>query len=163
MPAVATGSRRGQEPKTWSADPTEKQVGEDGFEVRFEYVDGELTPFSLKPYPEAERPRYFCQHNGIEMRFRSRVMNELGFQPTIQKERWTDGEYRPRNAWEEHMTREYMKKTFKGCVDPDTWRISDHPKGEGHWWRCQCGYHSPNLDVFEQHQREYSHDRMQSE
>ena len=157
----ATATRRA--PKTLSADPTERQFDEDGYEVRYEEIDGVETPLSLKPYPEAERPHYWCQHNGIEMRFKSRYLTDDGRQPTIQRERWTDGDYYARNEWEDFKVRQWMKQTLLGCVDPDTFRHVLHPKGEGHMWRCQCGYACPNLDVFEQHQREYGHQIMRVE
>lgn len=162
--ATATAPEKRQAPKTHSADDTVYQRGEDGYEVRYEEVDGELVPFSLAPYPLSERPVYYIPHNDMGMRFRARLKNEAGFQPTIQKERWLGGAFSPRNAWEEHMTRRWMRRNVVGCADPDKWKGGDHPKGEGHGWRCGCGFFCPNWDVFEQHQRFYSdHNTMRSE
>ncbi len=152
--ATATAARR--VPRTQSADPTALELGEDGFRVRYEDVDGEPVAFSLKPYPETGRPLYWNPiYPGCEMRWRSRTLNDLGFQPTIQKERWTDGKFYPRNAWEEHMTREWMKVTLRGCNDPDKWKGVDHPKGGE--WRCQCTWHTGNWEAFEDHRRQLRH------
>lgn len=153
--ATATATRR--EPKTLSADPTERQFDEDGYEVRYEYVEGELQPFSLKPYPEAERPLYWNPiYPGQEMRWKARHLTEEGLQPTIQRERWTDGKYYPRNAWEEHMTRESMKK-LPGGGNPDKWRGVNHPNGPDAFWRCQCTWPCGNFQAFEDHRRYLKH------
>ncbi len=154
--ATATAERR--VPKTQSADPTLVETGEDGFRVRYEEVGGELVAFSLKPYPEAQRPLYWNPiYPGSEMRWRSRELNDLGFQPTIQKERWTDGKFHPRNAWEEHMTREWMKKSLTGCSNPDLWKGENHPDGPGHVWRCQCSFPCGNWQAFQAHRRYLRH------
>lgn len=160
--ATATAERARRANGTPTADTTVYERGEDGHEVRYEEVDGELVPFSLAPYPESARPVYWCPRPGIEMRFRAREKNHLGFHPMIQRERWIDGRFSPRNAWEEHMTREWLKQTITGA-NPDAWKGSDHPRGEGHGWRCECGFLCPNWAVFEQHQRLLAHTQMRSE
>ena len=146
-----------------TADTFAYQTGEDGFEIRYEVVDGQEVPFSLKPYAESERPTYWCPHNGIAMWFKARYLNDFGIQPTVERHRWIDGQFSPANPWQNHKTREFMVKNFKGCIDPDRWKGADHPKGEGHGWRCQCGFFCPVWEVFEQHQREYGHQAMRSE
>ncbi len=160
--ATATAPRRA--PTTQSADPTPKLLGEDGYPMREEEVDGELVAFSLKPYPEHERPLYWNPiWPGQEMRWKSRMLNEFGFQPTIQKEQWTDGRFRPRNAWEEHMTRAWMKTSLPGCSDPDLWKGVSHPDGEGAEWRCHCTWHTGNWKAFQAHRQYLRHQEAMSD
>lgn len=157
---MATATRRPVE--THSADPTVLEIGEDGFPIRYEEVDGELVGFSLKPFPEAERPLYWNIYPNQEMRWRSREKNQFGWQPTIQKEVWLEGKFSPRNPWEEHMTRQWMRRVLPGCTNPDEWKGIDHPKKGV--WRCHCSWACGNYTVFEQHQRSLSHTRgMRSE
>jgi hypothetical protein len=141
-----------------AADPTAPEVGEDGYPVRYEEVDGELVAFSLKPYPEAERPLYWNPiYPGQEMFWRAREKNDHGFRPIIWRQRWTDGQFRPGNAWEEHVTREFLK-TLPACGDnPDKWRGVNHPDGEDAEWRCQCTWHTGNWTALRDHMRHLRH------
>jgi hypothetical protein len=172
--ATADVSRR-RLPRTASADPAARQVGEDGYETRQVMVNGELVSLSLKPYPDGldangdyhpeadQRPLYWNPiYPGGEMRWRSPFLNDLGFQPTIQKERWLDGQFRPRNEYEEHMTREWMMKSLTGCNDPDKWKGVNHPE-EGGEWRCQCSWHTGNWQAFHAHRRYLRHQESMSE
>jgi hypothetical protein len=155
--ALATQAKPARRlPTTQSADPTTPMTGEDGYPVRLEEVDGDLVPFSLKPFPESERPLYWNPiYPGQEMRWRSREKNEFGFQPTIQREKWLDGQYRPRNAWEVHMTREFLKRLPGG--DPDGWQGVNHPDGPDAEWRCQCTWHTGNYKAYMAHRRYLRH------
>ena len=165
---MATATKERHEPRTLSADPTERQFDEEGYEVRFERVGDDLVAFSLKPYadgadangvyhPEADqRPLYWNPiYPGGEMRFKSRVVNDRGIRPTIQKERWIDGKFRPRNDWENHMTREWMKRSLNGCNNPDIWKGVNHPSGGE--WTCQCTWHCGNWQALEAHCRYLRH------
>src|SRR4249919_158490 len=93
---------------TATTDPLPPEMGEDGWPERVWMVDGRAQRFSLKPWPFDERPFYWNPiYPGQEMWWRSQKKNRIGLQPVIQKERWIDGKFAPRNAWEEMMTREY--------------------------------------------------------
>ena len=155
--ATATAPRERRLPTTQSADPETPGVGEDGFPTRQAMVNGELVAFSLKPYPEHERPLYWNPiWPGQEMRWRSPFLNELNFQPTIQREAWHFGQFRPRNGWEEHMTRTWMRRILPGCADPDDWKGTDHPKGGQ--WRCHCSFACGNWAAFEAHRLYLRHE-----
>lgn len=171
---MATATRERREPRTVTADPTERQFDEEGFEIRYERLGEDLVAFSLKPFPDGvdasgvyhaerdERPLYWNPiYPGGQMRWKSRFLNDHGFQPTIQKERWIDGQFRPRNPWEEHMTREWMKRSLPGGGNPDLWKGNDHPQGEE--WRCQCSWHTGNWRAFQAHRRYLRHQESMSE
>ncbi len=146
------------------ADPTKRHYDDEGHEIRYERVNGEWVGFSLKPYPEDQRPLYWNPiYPGGEMRWRSPHQNGMGFQPTIQKERWIDGKFEPRNAWEEHMTREWMKSSLVGCNDPDIWKGINHPEGPNGEWRCQCSWHTGNWQAFHAHRRYLRHQESMSD
>jgi len=143
-------------PTTQSADPTPPQTGEDGYPVRYEMVDGELTAFSLKPFPEAERPLYWNPiYPGQEMRWRSHEKNEFGFQPTIQKEQWHEGRFRPRNPWEVFKTEDFLRSLPGGR--PDLWQGVNHPEGPDAEYRCECSFPCGNYAAFKAHLRYLRH------
>jgi hypothetical protein len=181
MATMTEQKRGGGIPKTGSIDPliddpTKRQFDEEGFEIRYERVDGAWVGFSMKPYPDGrdaqgvyhagadERPLYWNPiYPGGEMRWRSPHLNSMGFQPTIQKEQWTDGVYRPRNDWELHMTREWMMRSLPGCNDPEQWRGVNHPEGPTGEWRCQCTWHTGNWKAFHAHRRYLRHQESMSD
>ena len=146
--------------QTASADPSPPTQGADGFPVRKWEVDGEVREFSLRPYPEDERPVYWFYRPNMSMWWRSQDINEYGLQPVIQKEAWLFGKFAPRNDWELHMTREWLRNEK---VDPDKCVGENHPEGPGHGWRCECAFLCSNWYVFQQHQRSLSHTKLRSE
>ena len=154
--ATAPAKAQRRLPVTQSADPTTPQTGEDGYPVRYEEVDGELVAFSLKPFPEHERPLYWNPiYPGQEMRWRSRELNDFGFQPTIQKEQWHEGKFRPRNAWEVYQTEKFLRTLPGG--DPARWQGVNHPEGPDGEWRCSCSWHCGNYHAYMAHRRYLRH------
>lgn len=161
MVAVVEQTERGRKLTTATADPAPPGVGEDGFPERVWEVDGEDVTFSLKPYPLAERPVYWYTGLGALMWWRSQRQNEHGLQPVIQKECFVDGSFAPRNAWEEHMTRAFLRQKH---VDPDKSRDERHPEGADHAWRCAtCMFRCPSHHVMKAHQLKATHNGMLSE
>lgn len=159
---MATATRERTAAERGLETPDESGVGEDGYPVRHELVDGERVPFSLKPYPADERPLYWNSGGTGEqpLLLRSSLPDERGRRPIVQREAWSDGKYRPRNAWEEHLTRVWMTRNIAGCANPDEWKGNDHPKGPGYAWRCaNCGWQCGNIHAFEQHQLSLGHHR----
>ncbi len=157
---AATEERTGRKLTTATADPAPPGVGEDGYLSRVWEVDGKDVMFSLNPFPAAERPVYWYTGVGARMWWRSQRINEYGVQPVIQKEAYVDGSFAPRNPWEEHMTREFLRENH---VDPDKSRDERHPEGPGHVWRCECAFICPSWHVFDAHQRKLGHKHMRSE
>src|SRR5262245_190535 len=94
--------------KLVSATTVEPEVviTEDGRKVRtWELPDGSVVELSLEEIPLAARTTYWNPiFPGQEMWWRSQEQNQWGIQPVMQKEKWIDGKYLPRNEWEEHMT-----------------------------------------------------------
>lgn len=143
-----------------SGEPEQPTVGEDGSPVA--YRGG--VAYSLKPYPEDERPLFWNPiYPGQEMRWKAEEINEYGLFPTIQKEIWLEGKFRPRNDYEAHMTREWMKASLPGCNDPDEWQGVNHPEGPGHQWRCECSWPCGNWKAFQAHRRYLRHRESLSE
>jgi hypothetical protein len=139
------------------------EVGDDGFPIRHWKVGDEVVAFSLKPYPEQERPLYWNPiYAGQQMWWREQDVSEFGFQRVIQKEVWHDGKFYPRNAWEEHMTREFLK-TLPSGGDPDSWKGVNHPDGPDHQWRCECSWPCGNWRAFQAHRRFLGHREAMTE
>ena len=162
---MATATRERQGPPDVLARPEQAEMGEDGYPVRYELVNGELTPFSLKPYPVNERPLYwsFGGTGTQPLWLRSTAPNERGEHPIVQREAWQDSKYWPRNAWEEHVARAWLGRQIGGTPNLDEWRGVDHPRGPGYEWKCgTCSWRCGNTAAFEQHQRALSHDGMKS-
>lgn len=157
---VATAERSGRKLETATADPAPPTTGEDGTPVRVWEVNGEEIAFSLTPYAAEERPTYWFTGSGAVMWWRAQRINDYGVQPVIQKEAFIDGSFSPRNAWEEHMTREFLRENH---VDPDKSRDERHPEGAGTFWRCECAFRCPSWHVFSAHQRKLGHRHMRSE
>lgn len=138
------------------------RTGEDGYPVKVWNVNGEDVEFSLRPYTEAEQKRYWNpQGPGAPMWWRSQELNDHGLQPIIQREVWLDGSFIPRNAWEEHMTIEWLKTVDGGSAGP-TWVGYDHPDNKPgepkKYWICaECGNAYGVYSVFDQHQRMKHH------
>ena len=155
--ATATMERTRQEPVVIPE-------GDDGYPVMHRTVDGERVAFSTKPFAEAARPLYWNPiYPGQEMWWRAEEPNAHGFRPVIQKEAWTDGCFRPRNPYEEHMTREWMVNALPGCSDADLWKGENHPDGPGHVWRCECSWPCGNHKAFQAHRRHLKHQEMMSD
>lgn len=141
-------------PKAPSPQPPAPSPEDDGYPVRL--IAG--VPYSTKPYAEDARPLYWNPlYPGCEMSWRSETKNERGFHPIIQKEAWTDGQFRPRNDWEREMTRNWMRQTLEGCNDPDAWSGVNHPEGPDAEWRCECTWHCGNYRAFSAHLRHLYH------
>lgn len=159
--ATATAERRSRTMTTATAAPEEvSEVGEDGYPVRRWTVDGEAVAFSLRPFEPHERTVYWNpQGAGAPMWWRSQEMNEERHKPIIQRESWIDGKFSPRNAWEEHMTVEWLRSLTGG--NPEKWRGYNHPDNEPgqppHHLRCQCSWLCGNWQAFKQHQAQTGH------
>jgi hypothetical protein len=149
-PALLTADDLELDLVTATADPLPPTMGEDGWPERLWKVDGEVRTFSLQPWPVAERPVYWNPiYPGQEMWWRSQKKNRLGMQPVIQKERWTDGKFAPRNEWELMMTREFLA-SLPLCADPEDWKGITHPDGEA--WRCgECKFLCGNWRAYKAH------------
>ncbi len=159
--AVATEERTGRKLTTATADPAPPGVGEDGYLVRRWDVDGEEVAFSLKPFAAAERHTYWYTGVGAAMWWRSQRINDFGVQPVIQKEAWVDGSFSPRNPWEEHMTRAFLRENH---IDPDKSRDERHPEGKS--WICGegfCNFACPSWHVFTAHQRKLGHKSIRTD
>lgn len=160
----ATGAKapEGRKLETATADPAPPTRGAGGEAVRVWDVDGEEQEFSLAPYPEDERPRYWYIGVGARLRVKAQRINDWGIQPTVLNERWVDGSYRPKNAWEEHVVRAFLRRHH---VDPDKSRDERHPEGEEAMWRCGegfCNFACPSWHVFQAHQRKLRHANIRS-
>lgn len=153
--AKGAAAERGDVIESATKDPNPPGIGEDGYPYREWKVGGEVRRFSLKPYPEDERPLYWYPR-GINqnMKWRSQERNQYGIQPVIQWERWIDGKFRPRNEWEEHMTRTWLSERKGG--NPDRWKGINHPRPGG-YWTCECGWSCNNWNVLEDHCRALTH------
>ena len=159
MPAIVEQTER--EMETATADPSPPTRGKDGGLVRLWKVNGETVEFSLAPFPPDDRPVYWFTGMGAQMWWRSQTINSFGVQPVIQKEAFVDGSFAPRNPWEEHMTREFLRSQN---VDPDKSRDQRHPEGPGHFWRCgECMFRCPSFHVMDAHMRKLSHKGLLSE
>jgi len=124
-------------------------------------VDGAEVEFSLKPFAEDERPAYWYIGMGARLRVKSQRINDFGIQPTILNDSFVDGSFHPRNPWEEHVTREFLRSNH---VDPDKSRDERHPEGPGHAWRCgTCMFRCPSFHVMKAHQLKSGHANMLSE
>jgi hypothetical protein len=159
---VATAERTGRKLETATADPAPPTRGADGEEVRLWDVDGEEREFSLKPFPEAERPRYWYIGVGARLRVKAQRINDFGIQPVVLNERWVDGSYFCRNEWEEHVVREFLRRHH---VDPDKSRDERHPEGPDGRWRCGqgfCNFACPSWHVFQAHQMKLRHANIRS-
>lgn len=158
MPATATRAER--ELTTANADPAPPTRGADGEPVRMWKVDGVETAFSLTPFLPDEQPRYWFIGVGALLRVKAQTINEYGVQPTILNEVFVDGSYAPRNAWEEHVVRDFLRLNH---VDPDRSRDERHPDGPGAMWRCgegMCNFACPGWHVFKAHQLARGHKRQ---
>lgn len=169
--ATATLDRPKSRPTIPSATalPEERLgMGEDGFPVKYWQVDGETVAFSLRPYEDHERKRYWNPLGpNLHMAWRAQERNHDGRQVAIQREAWVDGSFTPRNAWEEHMTLDWLAKTFAdagGSAGP-TWHGFDHPDNKDlapgqqprHWVCGTCGYAVGPYAVLKQHQLKQRH------
>lgn len=160
---VATMEHPTREIVSATADPAPPKPGKDGTLVRVWLVDGEEVEFSLAEIPVAKRETYWYGRPGQQMWWRAQVRNAHGLQPVIQKEAWIDGRFTPRNAWEVHMTREWLSHPERN-IDPDKAKGENHPEGPGHAFRCDtCGWPCPNWYIFRQHQRALNHTGMRSD
>jgi hypothetical protein len=149
---VATLDRPTTDLHTASADPSPPRKGKDGTMVRVWIVDGAPVEFSLEPIPVAERNVYWYPKPGALMWWRAQEKTAHGNQPIIQKEVWLDGKFSPRNAWEEHMTREWLRHPSRH-MDPDKIKGDNHPEGPGHVFRCgTCKWPCGNWHAFKLHQ-----------
>lgn len=160
---AATEERTGRKIATATADPAPPTRGAGGDPVRHWEVDGEDVEFSLKPYPPGERPTYWFTGVGARMWWRAQRINEHGVQPVIQKETFVDGSFSPRNPWEEHMTRAFLRDNH---IDPDKSRDERHPEGPGAMWRCGqgfCNFACPSWHVFNAHQKKLVHKTLRTE
>jgi hypothetical protein len=157
---TAERTKDGRKLETATADPAPPQRGADGEAVRVWEVDGEARQFSLIPYPEDARPRYWYIGNGARLMVKAQRVNAFGIQPVVFNERFVDGSYRPRNAWEEHVTREFLRANH---IDPDKSRDEQHPEGPDGRYRCldgMCGFACPSWHVFKAHQGRTRHTKM---
>jgi hypothetical protein len=142
------------------------EVGEDGYPVKMWNVNGAPTAFSLRPFEPSERKVYWCPKGpDAKMAWRAQELNEHGFQVVIQREVWLAGKFSPRNAWEEHMTIEWLRRNVEGGANGANWVGYDHPKnapGETkHHWVCgTCGFAIGNYAAFDQHQLSKKHSGM---
>ena len=139
-----------------TAIPVEAEhLGEDGYPVKVWEVNGVPTPFSLRPFEEHEREVFWNpQGPDAPMWWRAQERNEWGLQPIIQREVWIGGSFSPRNAWERHMTLEWLK-TVEGGAAGHTWVGYDTP---GHHWVCNdCAWACGVLVCIEQHQSTKRH------
>lgn len=161
MPATAERTQsEGRALETATADPAPPTRGADGHGVRVWDVDGEAREFSLKPFPEDERPRYWYTGVGAWLRVRAQRTNDWGIQPVVLREKWLDGSYSPRNEWEEHVVREFLRRKH---IDPDKSRDERHPSGPDGRYRCLdgfCNFACPSAHVFKAHQGKTRHTRM---
>lgn len=160
--------------KSATALPEERLgEGDDGYPTRTWIVNGEPVVFSLRPYEPHERTRYWNPSGAmLDMKWKAQELNHAGHQATIQHECWTDGSFTPRNAWEEHMTLDWLAKTFAtegGSAGP-TWHGFDHPKNKDlkpgeqpHYWVCgTCGYAVGPYACLHQHQLSKSHSGLKN-
>jgi hypothetical protein len=149
------------------------EVGEDGYPVRYWKVGGEMVPFSLRPFEPHERPLYWNPYGGGKdgrgqtMRWRHYEPDERGLYPLVARHEWNypyPGSFSPRNAWEQHMTEEYMRRNLKGARDPKTlmgWNHPEHTAAVPKFYRCaQCKWGSGNLRAMKQHLLTVSHEGM---
>jgi hypothetical protein len=158
--------------KSATALPEERLgMGEDGHPVKYWDVDGESVAFSLRPFEPSERKVYWNpQGPGAPMWWRAQERNDQGRQVIIQRECWVDGSFSPRNAWEEHMTVEWLRKSVDGGSLGHTWVGFDHPKNKDlkpgeqpHRWICgTCGYAVGPWAVLEQHQLSKRHSGLKN-
>jgi hypothetical protein len=161
--AERTQTQPGRKLETATADPAPPTRGADGDPVRLWDVDGETREFSLKPYPESERPRYWYTGTGAKLRIKAQRINDFGIQPVVLNDCFVDGSFRPRNAWEEHVTRAFLRRKH---IDPDKSRDERHPAGPDAMWRCGepgCNFVCPSWHVFQAHQRTLIHTTMLAE
>lgn len=142
------------------------RMGEDGFPVKVWNVDGEDVEFSLRPFTQEEKDarRYWCPKGpGAKMWWRSQEKNDYGLQPIIQREEFIDGSFKPRNAWEEYMTVDWLTRNCDGGSAAATkWVGYDHPDNKPgqppKLWICaECGNSLGTWSVFDQHQRSKRH------
>ena len=129
--AERTQTQSGRKLETATADPAPPTRGAGGDPVRIWEVDGEEVEFSLKPYPEDARPRYWYTGVGARLRIKAQRINDFGIQPVVLNDVFVDGSFRPRNAWEEHVTRDFLRRKH---IDPDKSRDERHPED-----RMPCG------------------------
>lgn len=162
MAATAERTETDRKLETATADPSPPTRGEDGDPVRLWDVDGEEREFSLTPYPEDQRPRYWYTGIGANLRVKAQRINRFGIQPVVFNERFVDGSFSPRNAWEEHVTREFLRDNH---IDPDRSRDERHPEGPEGRWRCGegfCNFACPSWHVFDSHQKRLRHKNLRS-
>lgn len=154
--------------------PEIKEVpGKDGYPERVWMVDGKEVTFSLRPFDVDldlgidERPVYWCPKGigKMHMWWRSQTLNRHGIQPIIQREFWHDGVYRPRNPWEEHMTRAWLRRRnwnpdhLKGFVHPE-----NVPGEPPHYWRCtECTWRAGTIQAITMHHATLQHKGLASE
>ncbi len=163
MPATAEREKTERPLETATADPAPPGMGEDGYPVRMWTVDGETVAFSLKPYTDAERPRYWYTGVGARLRVKAQGQNEWGVQPVVLNDRFVDGSFSPRNAWEEQVTREFLRRNH---IDPDRSRDERHPDGPTAMYRCAqgfCNFACPSWHVFKAHQKALGHNGIRDE
>ena len=158
MPATAERTElTGRKLESATVDPAPPFRGAGGDPVRVWEVDGVEREFSLKPFPEDERPRYWYIGVGANLRVKAQRINEYGIQPVVLNDKFIDGSFSPRNPWEEHVTREFLRRNH---IDPDKSRDERHPDGPGGMWRCgdgYCNFACPSWHVFTAHQLKKIH------
>jgi len=153
----------------------EQELGADGYPFRLWPVGGDRGPlekFSLRPYEEDERPIYWnpITRDG-HMWWRDYRPMPDGIHRVVAKHRWVmpyPGSFRPRNAWEEHMVREWLVEINRGemTVNPDDWKGTDHPENEPgqppHLWVCECSWGCGKWAAMKAHQIKHTHKHVTS-